>query len=319
MKKAILIGNGVTSQLIPAYRDLEMIACFKSYNSVLYEQVDALLQPYRALPRKDESSIIALLKMQGIEAHHYYRYFVEQGLLHELEKPHIIAIETLLKVAHLFHHVAEIDYNKITAIANIIYYNNGNNGAAEIKAEFPVEKFIQFINSYQYVFTTNFDNILDDTYQDEVMHLHGGFYYRDCREDNLHWVEKSARALSPKEACLIWGRNAQDKEIQQHGTFSFPIKFPFKIPHSVLDDYMKNLTRGDFETLEIWGYSGLNDRHINSSIQKNPNICRIIYYRNPSMTNDTDAYHKARSLFCNDTYAGSFDFVSWDTIWNNFI
>ena len=33
MRKAVLTGNGVVSRLIPAYRDLEMITHFRSYNN----------------------------------------------------------------------------------------------------------------------------------------------------------------------------------------------------------------------------------------------------------------------------------------------
>ena len=33
MRKAVLIGNGVISQLIPAHRNSEMITRFKSYNN----------------------------------------------------------------------------------------------------------------------------------------------------------------------------------------------------------------------------------------------------------------------------------------------
>lgn len=321
MGKAILVGNGVTSQLIPAYRDNVMIEKFKAEEPVLYKELNSMLQPLRELPIKDQKNIMKILAQKGIGVEQYQESFVEQSLLQELYKPQIIAIETLLKVAQLFKREITEAYTAIIKTAKRIYYNDGNNGCASIsKKNFSIQEFSNYINEFDFVFTTNFDSILDDAYKKEVMHLHGGFGYKNCFEGTCHWAEKTDVNLSPEQACLIWGCRQSEKERQTHGTFEFPISFPFKIHRSILENHMKVLKTGSYTSLEIWGYSGLNDGHINNAIKSNRNIREIIYYGDPECVNDNSYMRKISTLFVGSGETKHTIHVkSWNDIWNKFV
>lgn len=315
MKKAILIGNGVTSQLIENYKDNYMIECFKDIAGDLYRDINLMLEPYRQLPAKDEKSITALLKDQNIEFHHYFRYFIEQHLIKELDSPNIISLETLLKVAHLFHHIKDFSYDEITSIANKIYYNNGKTGLNAINNLIDKQKFKNFICTFDYVFTTNFDTVLDDVYEDEVRHLHGGFNYVRVTKGNATWINRTENFLEPTKAHLIWGRNADEKRGKSKGGIHFPITFPLVIGSSILEQYINELEKEDFSELHIWGYSGLNDGHINSKISNNVFINRIIVYVKPDEVLDNNVKNEKEGLF-NKQNTKCIELKSWDSIWD---
>lgn len=319
MNKAILIGNGVTSQLIDDYKDCKMMDRVKKEIGDIYDEIDNLLIPFRNLKQKDKESICKILADLNIENHHYQRYFVEQNLLDELNHEHIYALETLLKVAHLFNHIKKFDYNLIKSIANKIYYNHGNNGIESIDVNnFSVEYFTKFINEFDYVFTTNFDNVLDDIYNKEVFHLHGGFYYRKIREDNgAIFIIKSKTRIPIEDAYLIWGRNFIEKENQTKGGFTFPISFPFYSGSSILEEYFNALKNNDFEELHIWGYSGLNDNHINQQISANSKLKRIYCYVSPDYINSKEMLEKMNTLY-NSKNNHKIIIKSWKEIWDKF-
>jgi len=317
LKRAILIGNGVTSQLIEDYRDDNMIKKVKKELGEIFFEIDSLLEPYRELDIKDEQRICELLEKSRIERHHYKRYFLEQSLLDELEYPHISALETLLKVAHLFHHVKDFDYNMIKSCANEIYYNDGKNGIFDANKEsIDINKFTNFINEFNYVFTTNFDNILDDVYKDEVYHLHVGFYYRKIRRANGEiYIVKEKTSLAFNEAYLIWGRNSQEKLNQTKAGTSFPMSFPTGSGYSILQKYINELENGSYEELHIWGYSGLNDNHINQSIAKNIHLKRVYCYVSPDDVDKMSVLQKMQYLY-NFEKKHEIIVKSWNDIWS---
>lgn len=317
MKKAILIGNGMTSQLINEYKDSNMIKKIKSQLGSIYEEIDSMLDPFRKLKDKSKENIISVLENIGIESHHYYRYFIEQSLIVELDYEHITALETLLKVAHLFHHIKEFDYTLIKNIANNIYYNDGNNGIESINTNrVNIDKFRCFINQFDFVYTTNFDNILDDIYDDEVYHLHGGFKYEKINSSNGSIsIIKNNKELSPEKAYLIWGRNSEEKMKETQGGFRFPIRFPFNSGYSVLNDYFNSLERNKISELHIWGYSGLNDGHINDAIIKNNNIKEIFCYVDLRNTLSKECNQKLNKLY-NKKNDKDILIKSWNEIWD---
>ncbi|MDD3049447.1 MAG: hypothetical protein PHQ89_05735 [Bacilli bacterium] len=316
MQKAILIGNGVTSQLIDSYKDKNMISKFISEEPTLYYEINQLLEPFRKLETKDEKSIKNLLNNMGIEEHHYLRYFVYQHLQEELEFKNITAIETLLKVAHLFNHIKKFDYKKIRLLANEIYYNNGENGISAINDSIDIDKFSNFINEFDYVFTTNFDNVLDDIYHHEIQHLHGGFHYKKTKNGQTTYISKQGSVLSPSEAHLIWGRNKDEKSEQTRAGISFPISFPIAFGSSIIGSYFDNLRIKNYNDLHIWGYSGLNDGHINESIMKNKNIRNVFFYSDPKLIGDKNYENKIKSLFVDKYDDKELMVISWDEIWN---
>lgn len=313
--KAVLIGNGVTAQLIDNYKDINMIEKFKSETGNLYYQINSMLDPYRDLPVKDEKNIIELLKKQNIEDHHYHRYFVQQNLSLELENDNIISLESLLKTAHLFHHIKEFPYEKIMLIANRIYYNEGKKGINSINNLVDKEKFRNYICGFDFVFTTNFDTILDDVYNNEVYHLHGGFNYEKITKKTSTWINRVDHELLPEKAHLIWGRNSEEKLNKSKGGFHFPISFPMASGSSVLQKYLETLQNGDFTELYIWGYSGLNDDHINSKIRNNNNLKNIYVYVDPNQIGCSSVIDEKERLFLSNS-GNSVHLDSWDNIWN---
>lgn len=70
-KKAILIGNVMTSQLIDEYKDCNMNEKIKTEISGLYSEINDMLNPYRNLKLKDEKNVTRLLEESGIEYHNY--------------------------------------------------------------------------------------------------------------------------------------------------------------------------------------------------------------------------------------------------------
>lgn len=314
--KAILIGNGVTSQLIDEYKDVNMIKVFKRETDNLYFEINELLNPFRQLVIKDEKNIIELLGKYNIEFHHFYRYFIEQNLILELYKNEIESIETLLKVAHLFSHFREFDYKTIINVANRIYYNGGNKGLNSINNYINAQKFKEYICGFDYVFTTNFDTILDDVYQGDVYHLHGGFNYECINKNNSTWINRIDVELPPEKAHLIWGRNAKEKEDKSKGGFSFPISFPLEIGSSILENYIGKLENGDFTELHVWGYSGLNDNHINSKIKQNNKLSSISVYVDPSTIGCQKNLQEREKLFLKNSDM-TLKLISWDVIWNS--
>lgn len=316
LKKAILIGNGMTSQLIDEYKDCNMIEKIKTEIGSLYSEINDMLNPYRNLKVKDEKNITRLLEEYGMEYHHYQRYFVDQNLLQELEKPYITAIETLLKVAHLFNHCKKFDYEKIKKIANKIYFNKGKNGLQDTnKQDFNKEKFIDFINEFDFVFTTNFDNVLDDSYQGEVYHLHGGFHYEKI--NNI--VTKSHKYLNPEEAYLIWGTNPDEKKKQMNigGGKRYPYRYSYTYGRSLLNTYLDKIENEEICELHIWGYSGLNDGHINKAITNNTSLNNIHCYVSPTEIESSEIKNKMNDLY-NSNQKHKLYLKSWDNIWSLF-
>jgi hypothetical protein len=93
-------------------------------------------------------------------------YFLQHGLIYAVNKQKIYGVENILKVVDMFKRISmftEENYNEIEKIANEIYYNNGNNDLNNININcYDTNKLINHINNFDFVFTTNYDTILDD-------------------------------------------------------------------------------------------------------------------------------------------------------------
>jgi hypothetical protein len=228
-----------------------------------------------------------------------------------------MSIETLLKVAHLFNYSQDVTYDKIRKVANVIYYNDGKNGISNV-TNINVDLFSEFINEFEFVFTTNFDKILDDVYRKEVFHLHGGFNYKKTINNNQTNIIKTEYELSPDMALLIWGKDYLEKEAQTKSYFRFPTKFPFSF-YSILNNYYRVLEYGEFTEIHIWGYSGENDGHINSKIANNTNIKKIYHYISPEKFFDPDEKASAE-LEVKSIFGDSKDIIlePWNKIWVKF-
>lgn len=122
--------------------------------------------------------------------------------------------------------------------------------------------------------------------------------------------------MPPEKAHLIWGRNAKEKEDKSKGGFSFPISFPLEIGSSILENYIGKLENGDFTELHVWGYSGLNDNHINSKIKQNNKLSSISVYVDPSTIGCQKNLQEREKLFLKNSDM-TLKLISWDVIWNS--
>lgn len=319
MKQALLVGNGVTSQLIHNYQDNEMMAKLDKINPQLINTINEKFNIFRKVYKNDDSDkerIIELIKSIPLFAHTsaaqiYQKYFEDYGLKYALGLKRLSGIETLLKVVKLFEMAIQAD---LIEVANTICFNNGLNGFDAVEIDIQRDVFTNFINSFSCVFTTNYDYLLDDIYDNEVFHLHGGFNYiktRDkCGAINIT-RDKSVRKVD--KPFLAWGIDGYEKLNSTKGGITFPITFPMYFGNSVINEYFIALSTGQYEAIHIWGYSGQNDKHINDNIKKNQHIKTIYYYCDPDKVDDRQYKQNVTSLFVSG--GKNFSLRPWNTIW----
>lgn len=164
-------------------------------------------------------------------------------------------------------------------------------------------------------FKMQYDCVLDDVLQtDEIKHLHGGFFYK--KQDRQ---KRSDTLLGPDDACLIWGISGEEKEEEMKlgGGFTFPIQFPLESPMTIFQIYLSQLQNANAGRIDIFGYSGENDQHINRAIAQNPSIREIHYYCAPAKVSDPVEEFEVASRFSIKA-PQKLMLESWNTIWNIF-
>ena len=204
--------------------------------------------------------------------------------------------------------------------------NDGKNGIDSInKMNFDICKFKRYINEFDFIFTTNYDHILDDAFIKEVCHLHGGYNYKE-EGDSPQKIIKVNNVLSYRDAYLIWGINEEEKRNGIRNTKftryemddKLNVSFDLEIADSVLKGYFDQLKNGEYAEIHIWGYSGLNDGHINKAIDENVNLKKVYYYVAPGDVDSRKIFEKKNSLY-NSKQNHIIKLRSWDDIWNEFI
>jgi len=337
MAKALLVGNGMTAQIISDYQDCNMMTSFDNQNhSLLMELNDSFEQfRYRGISYNDihkdtghgivycnnvkvnkilyDFLILQLSKSFKNATEVFEKFFIKYSLIYQAVSSELYGVEALLKVANMLQ---MNNYKDIREIANILYFNNGNNGLTSAK-NINVDKFKAFINSFDFIFTTNYDKLLDDSTKKKIYHLHGGFNYkRFCLERHPYTVQifRVSEDVPLSEAYLIWGVNEDEKAMQTEATAFLPLFLglsPF--PISALSDHLRELQGNDFDEIHIWGYSGQNDGHISKAIANNHYLKNIFVYCNPlTELGDNDYEERIKSI-----YGGlkECQFKSWDEIW----
>lgn len=144
--------------------------------------------------------------------------------------------------------------------------------------------------------------------------LHGGFFYK--KQDRQ---KRSDTLLGPDDACLIWGISGEEKEEEMKlgGGFTFPIQFPLESPMTIFQIYLSQLQNANAGRIDIFGYSGENDQHINRAIAQNPSIREIHYYCAPAKVSDPVEEFEVASRFSIKA-PQKLMLESWNTIWNIF-
>lgn len=350
MDKILIVGNGLTANLIPEYQHKAMMKIIKEEVPLLFDKADRLFAPFRNKVDSVQYSAVAwgysgdgfcgeagfggpitdrpynqellshiegqLQKLgfndtQTISAILFQTY----GLIYETQNDEISNVESFLKIIALFCQrgdFTEENQAELKQVANRIYYNSGKCGKGALDAS-KVEQLKSWLSDYKMIFTTNYDCVLDEVLQtDEIKHLHGGFFYK--RQDRL---KRSNTLLSPDDACLIWGISGEEKEEEMKvgGGFTFPIHFPFESPMTIFQTYLSQLQNANVECIDIFGYSGENDQHINRAIAENTSIREIHYYCAPKKVLDPVEEFEVTSRF-SIKMPKKLVLESWDTIWN---
>ena len=284
MSKSILIGNGFTSQLIPDYLDPHMKEKLLQYCRKDYLDINELFENFRITDysykdvysqngnifnnSKIEENIIDVLNKIGFQncTDMFNIYFRQYGLISEVIKNDISSIENLLKVIDLFKKIGKMDKEKetkIKQIANKIYYNEGKYGLKDtILAN--SSKIVDFFKDFDFVFTTNYDLIIDDSCEnkDKVFHLHGGFNIIKVINIGNTYYEKTDERLTDEVAHIIWGVNGVEKLKYMEAGLTFPFTFPISFPESLFNKYFDKLENENIQEIYVFGYSGENDQHI---------------------------------------------------------
>lgn len=319
MKQALLVGNGMTSKLIYNYNDNEMMAKLDKMNPNLINAIDEKFNEFRESFKSDDDykeSIIELIKRTPLFAHTpaaqiYQKYFEDYGLKYALGLERLSGIETLLKVVKLFKMSIQGD---LIEMANTICYNDGFNGFDAIGIDVNRDIFANFINSFNCVFTTNYDYVLDDVYNNEVFHLHGGFNFTKTRDKcGAIDITRDKSIRKSEKPFLAWGIDGDEKSNSIKGGITFPITFPMHFGNSVINEYFSDLSTGQYEEIHIWGYSGQNDKHINDAIKQNNHIKTIYYYCNPDKFDSGQYKQQIANLFVSE--GKNLILKPWNTIW----
>ena len=322
MSKILLVGNGFSSNLISDYKNSIMMKKLYLLIPDLSESINQKFEVFRLKDCNDSKrKIIDIIKEHPLfsttsASQIYETFFRVYGLENEIYSNNLSSVESMLKVAKLFKIP---DINNIKNAANSVYYNEGKNGFSNIDSnvDFNLSKLSAYINSFSYIFTTNYDYLLDDIYNNQVFHLHGGFNYVRTRDScGAVDVTREINCRKVDNPHLIWGVDGQEKTNLRGGGMTFPMHFPFRFGISCIVEYYEQLRANESNEVHIWGYSGQNDDHINKCIRENKNIHKVFYYCNPK----TELYNEefknnVKKKFISEST--KLFLVSWNSIWEN--
>lgn len=340
MKKAILVGNGFTSQLIEKYKNSYMLDYLKTNSPDLFDKINYYFSSFRkqvdtfemeqqgfgvcgdmncgvtplnrptvgiVYNQELRNHIISELKIKGFQNPEiiYSDYFIKYGLIYDTQCNYITNIESALKIVELFKKIRvfkDDDYSEIKALASKLYYNDGK---CEIKNidRGNKEKIEEYFRSFDKIFTTNYDLLLDSSVLDynNVRHLHGGYNYKNR-------YERSNIKLNASKAYLVWGINSEEKINELQGDLDFS---SYKSGMSLFDIYLRELSELDLYELHIFGYSGENDGHINNAIKKS-GVKDMYFYTDPNKISNSIQQYKVNEMFVEN---GNVKLCSWEEVW----
>ena len=77
MNNALLVGNGMTSQLIPDYLDQNMILRFRQADDKPYQQIISLFKPFQRIGKQSPDTIKKTMKESRLNSSLFHKYFME--------------------------------------------------------------------------------------------------------------------------------------------------------------------------------------------------------------------------------------------------
>jgi hypothetical protein len=353
MKKALLIGNGFTSNLIQSFKNEPMMKVFYKRAPEMIDRIEEKFSVFRDLDLTNSDlynvtealfcgdnlfcgtdiyasddgihihesirvCIIEKLKVLGFSEPEktFKEYFENYGLVYSINYCEIIGVETYLKVVHMFMEIGDFteeDYNNIKLIANEVYFNTGKHGIGAIDNP-------NIDVSKLAILITDFNDVYTtnyDTILDDLLEQQERFPYHLHGGFSINHLNKNPDGrYSPSEARLIWGINADSKYKELRVGLDFNnIDFnAFSFGDSQISEYFDYLNEREYEELHILGFSGENDDHINQRIKDNSSIKRITIYINPEKVNSLETQVRSRILFSNENKI--VNLKSWDDFWN---
>lgn len=349
MDKILLVGNGLTANLVSDYKDQAMMKKVKRELPGLWSKANDLFEPFRLrvdtvqcriqaygycgsrrcgepwingpiLDRPYNDSILLHIEkiLNELEFYNAQRLsedlFQRYGLIFETQRDEISNLENLLKVVSLFYErgdFSEDDKARIKEVANIIYYNDGRCGKSTLDSS-TLDHLERWLSTYDMIFTANFDCILDEVLQkNTIRHLHGGFFYSEKNK-----CKRCDTRVSPEEACLIWGIGGKEKEKEMDagGGFEFPFSGEIEFSATIFREYLLELREVDAERIDVFGYSGENDQHINDAIAENNSIQEVHYYCAPDEAKSQAIAPEIRLRFHIEP-PKKLVLESWDNVW----
>lgn len=325
--KAIIIGNGFSSQLLPAYRDdtlkkrlhkmmpklvdfldqlwIDVFYVFsKGVEGIgatspiyrehygVFDSEDVCFNPsYELVINKFEGYVVSfvdMLKRYNVDTKTSKRVFEKyisdpySCLRYYVYNKKINAIEpyySLGKMAFDLGLVIKNDLICLEAAIKHVFRNNGEYKFQCVKVEQCVNTSISvssnenikdifasnakhFLDEYNIIYTTNYDCLLEDLTNIEVRHIHGSFECAKIGRNNSWNIVDD----------IILGVTGAQKEgyISSLGERNLYIH------------YLNTIKSSKINEIHLFGYSGINDQHINECILNNALIKKIYYYGNPS-------------------------------------
>lgn len=352
MKKAILVGNGYTLNLIEAFNNKPMMKVFYSRLPEMINKIENKFNVFRNLDLKNSDLyfmteavfcgdglicgnntypssdgihiqkpvrywIIEKLELLGFSepVKVFEEYFESYGLIYSINQSEIVGVETYLKIVHMFMKISEFteeDYNNIKLVANEVYFNKGKHGLESID-----NSDIDITKLISII--SDFNDVYTtnyDTILDDILIKEERFPYHLHGGFSINHLNKNPDGkYYPSEAKLIWGINAESKFNELRVGLDFTnIDFSaFRFGNSQISEYFDYLQDTDYEEIHILGFSGENDDHINRRIRNNTNIKRITIYVNPNKVHDLETQVKSRILFGGNNQI--VNLRSWDDFW----
>lgn len=353
MKKALLVGNGFTSNLNSDYGNSTMMNTFRQRMPDLIDKAEKQFSIFRNLSYsngdlcnisealfcgdslfcgegvypsddgihiKDDCKSWVIEKLTKLEfadpEKTFKEYFEDYGLLYSINKGEIVGVETYLKVVHMFIEIGvfnQKDYDEVKLVANEVYYNEGKHGKSSIK-----NQSINFIKLAD--FLLEFEDIYTtnyDTILDDFLETVNRYPFHLHGGFSINHLNKNpdGRYL-PNEAKLIWGINAESKynELRVGFDFSDFRWDAFRWGDSQVSDYFKYLEEREYDEIHILGFSGENDDHINKRIIENQHIKNIVLYVSPSKVNELETQVRSRMQFSGQKKP--VNLKSWQEFWD---
>ena len=333
MKKAILVGNGFSSQILSELKSnvilnylstvleddfLKINSFFQNfrlspsafqppfevYYGQLFDEEDCPLQPRyiyeNPIIRLHVCNVLSKMGFTNTDKISS-QYFFQDGLAYEIYREHFASMESPFKIAEMVKktNLLPFDLNFKLKIDIKEYFVNC---LKKYGYTFPessniaiYKKSYKFFQEYSTIFTTNYDLFLDSLVHDKVKHLHGGLNFASP-------YEKSNNSIFD-DCYLIIGAGAQKKLAEMKS----------KKKESLFKKYFESLSTEDFAEFHIFGYSGENDQHINNAIRNNRRIKNIVFFAAPNMINDQSYHFMISNLFCKYS---RLELRSWNEIWD---